>query len=273
MKIIPAGAARIPALGFGTWQLEGKECSDGVADALAAGYRHVDTAWRYGNHEAVGEGLARSRVPRGEVFLTTKIWFEDLRPADLCVRAEESLKQLRTDYVDLLLIHWPNPRIPLEDTLEAMEGLRDAGLTRHIGVSNFPPSWVVRAAAVATPVCDQVEYHALLSQDHLLGPLRKRAMALVAYSPLAHGRLLDHPVLAEIAADRGQTPAQVALRWLVQQEQVGAIPKASSREHMEQNLRIFEFSLEEEEMERIHALAEREGERVIEPGFAPTWER
>lgn len=273
METIAAKEAVIPALGFGTWQLRGSDCSDRVADALSLGYRHIDTAQRYENHEAVGAGLRRSGVAREDVFLTTKIWFEDLHWDDVIASTETSLKQLDTEYVDLLLIHWPNPQVSLEETLGAMLELRVRGRVRHLGVSNFPPSWVERASALAPVVCDQVEYHPLLSQEHLLGPLRERDMALVAYSPLAHGELLDDPTLQEIARAHDRSVAQVALRWLVSQEGVGAVPKAGSREHAEENLRIFDFALGDDEMRRIHALARREGERTIDPHFAPAWER
>lgn len=270
---VPARGARIPALGFGTWQLEGRTCTERVADALAVGYRHVDTAKKYENHEAVGAGLRRSGVDREEIFLTSKVWFEDLAHDDVIASTEASLKELDTDYLDLLLIHWPNPRVPLEETLGAMRELQEKGRVRHLGVSNFPPSWVEQAVEHATLVCNQVEYHPLLSQQKLLEVLRANDMALVAYSPLAHGEGLDHPVLEEIARAHDRSPAAVALRWLVSQEGVAAIPKAASREHLEENFRIFEFELDEEEIRRIHALAEREGERTVDPDFAPKWER
>lgn len=273
MKTIVTGNALIPALGLGTWQLQGKHCADCVADALAAGYRHVDTAQRYDNHEAVGAGLRRSGLARDEVFLTSKLWFEHLRRDDALASMEETLKELGTDYVDLMLIHWPNPKVPLEETLEAMQRMREKGWIRHIGVSNFPPSWLEEAAELAPIVCDQVEYHPLLSQGHLLDALRAREIALIAYSPLAHGEVVDEPTLVEIGRAHERSAVQVALRWLLQQERVGAIPKASSREHVEENLRVFDFELDEEEMRRIHALARREGERTVDPDFAPGWER
>jgi diketogulonate reductase-like aldo/keto reductase len=273
MQVVSARGARIPALGFGTWQLQGGDCAERVAEALDLGYRHVDTAQAYENHERVGEGLRASGVGREEIFLTTKLWFENLRHDEVLSSAERSLKELGTDYVDLLLVHWPNEAVDLEETLGAMLELRDRGRVRHVGVSNFPPSWLEEAAEDAPVVCDQVEYHPLLSQDRLLAAIRARDMALVAYSPLAHGRILDDPVLQEIARSHGRSAAQVALRWLVQQERVCAIPKASSREHVEENLRIFDFELGPEEMERLHALAERRHERVIDPEFAPEWER
>lgn len=273
MEILEANGARIPALGFGTWQLEGQTCSDRVSDALAVGYRHIDTAKQYGNHEAVGAGLARSDVDREEIFLTSKVWFEDLAYHDVIASTEASLKELGTDYLDLLLIHWPNPTIPLEETLGAMMALREQGRVHHLGVSNFPPSWVARALELAPLVCDQVEYHPRLSQRFLLQLLRENGMALVAYSPLAHGEGLDDPVLEEIARRHDRTPAEVALRWLLSQSGVSAIPKTASREHLIQNFHVFEFALSEEEMRQLHALAALEGARTVDPDFAPEWER
>ncbi|HKJ24410.1 MAG TPA: aldo/keto reductase [Myxococcota bacterium] len=272
-KVLSANGARIPALGLGTWQLEGETCTQRVADALAMGYRHVDTAKAYGNHAAVGAGLTRAGVDRDEIFLTSKVWFDDLAYPDVIASTEASLKELGTDHLDLLLVHWPNPRVPLEETFEAMLELREKQRIRYLGVSNFPPTWVERAVRLAPIVCDQVEYHPLLGQDHLLEKLRAHDMALVAYSPLAHGEGLDHPTLQEIARAHGRSPAEVALRWLLAQDGVGAIPKAASRAHLEQNLRATTLELSGEEMRRIHALAEREGERTVDPDFAPSWER
>jgi len=273
MQMTTEGAARIPALGLGTWQVQGRTCADRVADALAVGYRHVDTAQAYDNEEDVGRGLRRGAVGRDEVFLTTKLWRENLTRDAVLRTSEESLSRLGTDYVDLLLIHWPSDQVPVEETLDAMREIQERGRARHLGVSNFPPSWLERAAAHTTLVCDQVEYHPLLSQDHLLGPLRERGMALVAYSPLAHGEIPKCETLAEIGRAHGKSASQVALRWLVQQEGVRAIPKAASREHLEENFRVFDFDLDPAEMERIHALATRNGERTVDPEFAPSWER
>lgn len=265
--------ASLPSLGMGTWKLTGEACADRVCDALEIGYRHVDTAQAYENHAQVGQGLRRASVDREEIFLTTKVWFENLRAGVLQRSVEESLRELDVDYVDLLLIHWPNPKVPLEETLDALLAIQEQGRTRHVGVSNFPPTWLERASNRAPLVCDQVEYHPLLSQQALLETLREREMALVAYSPLAHGKLLDEPVLLEIAEAHERSPAQVALRWLLSQEGVATIPKASSREHLEENFDVFGFDLDEDEQQRLHRLAAREGERTVDPDFAPTWER
>jgi len=273
MHTIHAGGAEIPSLGLGTWQLRGTTCARRVADALAIGYRHLDTAQMYGNHEAVGAGMRRAGVPREEIFLTSKLWLDSLGASAVAAGTEQALRELGTDYLDLLLIHWPNPDVPLGETLDAMRAQCQQGRVRHLGVSNFPPSWLEKAVSAAPIVCNQVEYHPFLSQQHLLDPVRTRGMALVAYSPLAHGRVHEHAVLQELADRHGRSPAQVALRWLLSQPQVAAIPKASRREHLEENFDVFGFTLSQEEMARLHALAEDEGARTVDPEFAPRWER
>ncbi len=272
-RTVRAGDAAIPAIGLGTWQLKGSICADRVADALSIGYTHVDTARMYGNHEAVGEGMRRSGVDRDRIFLTTKLWLDELRRKDVIARTEKSLQELKTDHLDLLLIHWPSDEVPLRETLEAMLEMRDRGRVRHIGVSNFPPSHLEEAVRIAPIVCDEVEYHPLLSQDRLLVALRTRDLGLIAYSPLAHGDAPGDETLRAIAADHGKSAAQVALRWLIQQDGVVAIPKASSRTHLEENFAVFDFVLDEEEMRRIRSLALEEGRRTADPDFAPVWER
>lgn len=272
-NVVTAREAEIPALGLGTWKLEGRTCAERVADALAIGYRHLDTAQAYENHESVGEGIRESNVPREEIFLTTKVHRDKLRRADVLSSMDTSLKELGTDYVDLLLIHWPNEKVPLDETFDAMLELRERDRIRHIGVSNFPPSWLEEAAEEGPVVCNQVEYHALLCQDPLLRCLRARDMALVAYSPLAHGEVLQDDTLEEIGRQYDRSAAQVALRWLIQQDGVCAIPKAASRKHLEENFQIFDFALDQEQMKQIHQLARRADERTIDPDYAPTWER
>lgn len=273
VPLVPAGPARMPALGFGTWQMTGDSCRRAVSDALAIGYRHVDTAQMYENHEAVGRGLADASVDRDEVFLTTKVWWENLRPEQIAETMEQSLKELGTDHVDLTLIHWPNDDVPLEQSLEALAEQREKGRTKHVGVSNFPPSLLAQASERAPLACDQVEYHPLLSQEGLHSELESRGQALVAYSPLAHGEAVKDPLVREIAEKHDRSPAQVCLRWLVQQDGVAAIPKAGSREHAEENFRIFDFELEEADMGRLHELARTRGRRTVDPDFAPDWER
>lgn len=259
----------MPALGFGTWELQGRECRSAVAAALAEGYRHLDTAAMYDNEEEVGRALAEASASRHEVFVTTKVWWDHLEPDALRRSTHDSLRKLRTDHVDLLLVHWPNPDVPLGDTLSAMETLRREGKVRRIGVSNFPRDLLRQAADLAGVACDQVEYHPFLSQEELLEEVRKRGMVLTAYSPLAHGRAIRDDTLREIGDRHGVGPAQVALRWLLDQESVAAIPRSSDRDHIRANLRVTGFSLTGEERERIDGLAR--GERVVDPEFAPDW--
>lgn len=261
---------KVPALGLGTWQLKGDACTRGVEHALDIGYRHIDTAQIYKNEEAVGKGLAASTVDRDAYFLTTKVWYENLAPGAVRSTAETSLQRLGTDYVDLLLIHWPSNEVPMEASLDALRVLQDEGKIRHFGVSNFTPSLLRRALDHATVFANQVEYHPFLDQSALRDLADEHDLLLTAYSPLAQGDVLHDDTLQEIGEAHGKTAAQVALRWLVQQPNVAAIPKASSDEHRAANFALFDFALSQTEMDRIHALAR--GERLVDPSFAPSWE-
>ena len=260
----------VPKIGFGTWQITGADAREGVEDALALGYRHIDTARAYGNEAEVGAALAASGVPRDEVWLTTKLWTDEFRAADAERAAEDSLRKLRTDHVDLLLLHWPNPEVPLAETLGALNALRERGVTRHIGLSNFPSRLVAEALEHAPVFADQVEYHPYLAQPALLAQARERDLLLEAYSPFAHGRLFDDPVLGEIAEGHGRSVGQVVLRWLLDQPQVVALPKASSHERRAENLAVFDFSLSEEERSRVAHL--QRGLRTGDPPWAPDWD-
>lgn len=262
-KSLTAHDATIPALGLGTWDLRGDTCIARVADALELGYRHIDTAEMYDNHREVGAGIRRSRVDREQVFLTTKVWRDDLTRRGVLASTERALTELGTEYVDLLLIHWPSDDVPLEHTLDAMLELRAQGKVRHLGVSNFAPPWLERAVAHAPIVCNQIEYHPFLAQDDALLQIREHGLALIAYCPLAHGRVATNAVLREIGQAHRKSPAQVALRWLLQQDSVGAIPKAADRRHLEQNFDVFDFCLDDLQMHRVGELADR-GERLPE---------
>ena len=260
----------VPAIGFGTWQVTGRDAEDGVADALAIGYRHIDTARMYGNEDEVGRAIAASGVDRGDVFLTSKIWIEDF-PADRLTRAaEDSLRRLRTDYLDLLLLHWPNPDLPVAEPIGALVRLQERGLIRHLGVSNFPTALVTEALAHGPVFANQVEYHPYLAQPKLLAQAREHDLLLEAYSPFAHGKLLDDPVLREIGEGHGKSVGQVALRWLIDQPGVCALPKASSHERRAQNLDVFDFALSDAERERIDGLDRQM--RTGNPSFAPEWD-
>jgi 2,5-diketo-D-gluconate reductase B len=260
----------IPKLGFGTWRLSGRACSEGVADALAAGYRHVDTARTYGNEGDVGRGLRSSPVDRSEVFLATKVWPDDLAPERVRSSLERSLRALDTEYVDLYLIHWPNPRIPLAATLEAMTALRDEGRTREIGVSNFTSSQFREALDLAPVIVNQVEYHVYLDQSAVLEVCRERDVELTAYRPLGKGQVMSDAVIAEIAAAHGATPAQVALAWLIGQEGVSAVPKASSPERRRENLGALRVELSADERAAIDALPK--DRRFVQTQWSPDWD-
>jgi 2,5-diketo-D-gluconate reductase B len=250
------GGGKLPVLGLGTWELSGRRCVDVVGRALELGYRHVDTAEMYANEGAVGQALAASGLDRREVFLTSKVWTSHFRAADVPRTAERSLRLLRTDYLDLLLMHWPNPEVPLRETLEALAGLLEAGKVRAIGISNFPPE-LLRQALDASPApiaCDQVRYHVGHDQEELRRAARAAGVAVTAYWPLRHGGLLGEAALAEIGRNHGKSPAQVAIRWLIEHEGVATIPKASSDAHLTANLEVFDFELSGEERRRLASL-------------------
>ena len=262
---------RLPALGFGTFRMAGEECRSAVEDALAIGYRHIDTAQSYDNEEQVGEALSRSGVPREEIFLVTKLRPRNFRAGDVRSSSEESLRKLKTEYVDLLLLHWPNDDVPLSETLGSLEELRKSGQIRHIGVSNFPSKLVEEANQHTEVFANQVEYHPYLSQRTLLALSSELGYLLTAYSPIAKGAVSKDETLLAIGREHGKTPVQVTLRWLIQQERVAAIPKASTAEHRKTNFDIFDFELSEEEMRRISSLA-HPGGRVVDPEGAPDWD-
>jgi 2,5-diketo-D-gluconate reductase B len=262
--------AEVPKIGFGTWQLKNDDCVRGVAEALRAGYRHIDTARVYENEQQVGEGIRDSGVPRDEIWLTSKLWTSSFARDRAKRSAEKSLEALGVDYVDLYLLHWPEPTVPVEETLTALRELQDDGRIRHVGVSNFTVALVEEARRHATIFANQVEYHAYLGQDALLAQAREHDVLLEAYSPFAHGDLLGDPVLAEIGEAHGKSAGQVALRWLIDQPNVCALPKATAPERIRQNLEVFDFSLSDEERGRIDAL--ERGHRTADPEWAPTWD-
>jgi len=252
---ITVQGVKVPKLGLGTWQMTGADCAEGVRDALELGYRHIDTAAAYGNEEEVGRGIADSGVDHDEVFVVTKISPRDAAPDDVRRSYERSLRKLAVDHLDLLLLHWPNDQVPLADTLGAMEEAVQFGATRAIGVSNFPADLLREALDRAPVLCDQVEFHPYQPQPGVLELARERDVLITAYSPFAEGRLLDDPVLRQVADELGRTPAQVALRWLLDQPQVSTIPKASTHERREENLAVFDFDLTEDQRGRIAGLA------------------
>jgi diketogulonate reductase-like aldo/keto reductase len=272
--LVEANGASIPALGLGTFRLEGDACTEAVKHALSVGYRHLDTARMYGNEAAVGAGLKASGLGRDEVFVTTKVWWEDITPGHLERSAEASLKRLGLSMVDLLLIHWPNPAVPLRDSIGALCNAKRRGLACHIGISNFPSAMLREAVALADEplVTNQVEYHPRLDQSAVLAAARENGMALTSYCPLGRGELLGDATIRAIAEKHGKTPAQIVLRWHVQQPGVVAIPKSGTPARIAENLDIFDFALGEQEMAALSGLARPDG-RTIDPAFAPAWDR
>ncbi len=245
---------KVPSLGLGTYRLSGADCERSVEEGLKMGYRHVDTAQMYANEEQVGNGVRASGVDRGDVFITTKVWPSDFSRERVFETVRQSLKKLQMDHVDLLLMHWPSRDVPLSETLGAMSELRSSGSVRHVGVSNFPPEMVAEVSSHAEVFCNQIKYHPGEDRGDLLSQAGEMDYLLTAYSPISRGAVLRNPTLSQIAEEHGKTPAQVALRWLIQQEKVAAIPKATSREHLEANLYIFDFKLSKEEMQRVFNL-------------------
>jgi diketogulonate reductase-like aldo/keto reductase len=245
----------IPIMGFGTYPMKGDECQRAVEAALELGYRHLDTADNYGNQEPVGAAIKASGIARGELFVTTKVPRERLRFDDVIRTCENSLRELRTDYLDLYLVHWPNNDIPMEETFRAMARLLDDGRIRAFGVSNFTASRLERALAleIAPIAMNQVEYHPLLNQTDLHQFCEANGVAITAYSPLAQGKIADEPAVREVARRVGRAPGQVTLRWLYQRGIV-AIPKASSREHIRENLEVLDFELPPEEFRAMDTI-------------------
>jgi 2,5-diketo-D-gluconate reductase B len=260
----------IPPLGLGTWLVEGQQCERSVECALELGYRHLDTAQIYRNEGEVGRAVERSRVPREELWITTKVWREALLPRALRDSVSASLERLRTDRVDLLLVHWPNGAVPLAATLGALEAERESGRARFVGVSNFPRALLREACAQIDVAMNQVELHAYLQQRELCAEAERLGVRLTAYSPLARGKVAEDAVLAAIGARYGRTASQVALRWLLERGHV-VIPKAVRPEHLRENLGALGFALDDGDRAAIEALDR--GLRTIDPPFAPAWDR
>ena len=272
MEMITAHGLRMPKLGLGTWRMKGDECREAVERAFSLGYRHIDTAEMYGNEEEVGRALAGARLPRADIHVTTKVWWNNLAPDAMRRAIETSLGKLQTDYVDLYMIHWPAPDMDLPAALETLTKLKEEGLARAIGVCNFPVALLRQAVEeVGAPIAvNQVEYHVLLGQDTVLEWLRAHDMALTAYCPIAQGKLANHEELGVIARKHDATPAQIALKWLLDQPGVAAIPKASRRESQIANLEALKITLDDSDRAAIAALPK--AQRLVNPGFAPAWD-
>lgn len=262
----------VPSIGLGTFELKGEQGIRAIRSAIDAGYRHIDTAIRYGNEKEVGQAIRDSGVARDELFITTKIWFDNLAPENVAARTAESLERLQLDHVDLLLIHWPNRDVPLGETLAAFAEQRARGKTRQIGVSNFTTTLLDEAIRVhgADLFANQVEYHPFLAQPRVIKAVRDAGMLMTAYLPLARGDVFKSNILREIGSRHDKSAGQVALRWLIQQDGVAAIPRSSKIENIRANLDVFDFELDEAEMKRIAALDEQR--RMVDFDWSPDWD-
>jgi diketogulonate reductase-like aldo/keto reductase len=273
LPTLSSHGAEIPLAGFGTSPLTGDVTPDNIVAALHAGYRHLDTGRKYGTERATGEGMRASGIPRKDIFLTTKVSHENLRETDFARSVDESLKALKVDYFDLLMIHWPNLEIPVPEAVKGLAKAKRQGVTRHIGIANFNTTLIEQALkSCPEPIAAlQAEYHPYLDQTKVLAACNKHGLAFVAYCPLGRGRLFDDPVLGEIARNRGRTVAQIALRWLIQQN-VAAIPRSSNAGRIAANLNVFDFTLGDDEMKRIAALKRPDG-RIANPvERVPPWD-
>ena len=268
LPTVATNGAKIPLLGLGTWDLRGRTCARLVEQALRLGYRHIDTAEMYDNEREVGEGLHGCGIKRSEIFVTTKVWPSHFAPGDLERAARDSIARLRLREVDLLLLHWPNPQIPLANTLGALCKVKREGLAHHIGVSNFTVKLITEAVRLSTEplVCNQIECHPFLDQSKVIAASRKHDMAVVAYSPIARGSARNDKLLARIGAAHGKTAAQVCLRYLVQQDIV-VIPRTSKEQRLSENAAIFDFALSSAEMKEITGLAHRDG-RIVDWSYS-----
>ena len=272
MDSIKTQGIAMPKLGLGTFRMQGDACRAAVESAISLGYRHIDTAEMYGNEEAIGAAIAAARVPRGELHVTTKVWPENLAPDAIRRAFDGSLKKLRLDHVDLYLVHWPSRSMNLPAVLETLMKLKEEGRTRAIGVANFPTALMkVAVEEVKAPIaCNQVEYHVMLDQSKLMKYLAAHNIPLVAYCPLAQGRVADDATLAKVGRKHNASAAQVALKWLLDQEGVAAIPKASRAESQKANLDALKVKLDDADRKEIAALPK--DKRCVNPGFGPDWD-
>ncbi|HEV7435574.1 MAG TPA: aldo/keto reductase [Pseudorhizobium sp.] len=274
MHSVSANGDNIPALGFGTFRMPDEDVYRILPEALKLGFRHVDTAQVYKNEASVGDVIQKSGVPRADIFLTTKVWVDRVGQKAFIASVDESLTKLKTDYVDLLLLHWPQSEMPLADRMGALNELRKAGKVKNIGVSNFSTALMAEAVRLsdAPVVTNQIEYHPYLDQTKVIEEARKTDMSITAYYLMADGKVPQDPVLKEIGARHGKTAAQVVLRWAVQQKDVIALSKTATESRLAENYDIFDFALGDGEMAEIHKLARPDG-RIVTPGhLAPEWD-
>ena len=272
MEYLQTQGIRLPRLGLGTFRLQGDACRAAVETALGLGYRHIDTAEMYGNEQPIGAAIAASGVARNDLHVTTKVWNENLAPDAIRRAFDASLDKLGLDHVDLYLVHWPAKAMNLPAMFETLMKLQQDGRTRAIGVANFNIALLKTVVEeIKAPIaCNQVEYHVMLDQTPLRQYLAARSIPLVAYCPLAQGRVASDPTLMSIGRKHGASAAQVALKWLLDQDGVAAIPKASRRESQQANLDALKITLDEADRAKIAALPK--DRRCVNPGFAPAWD-
>lgn len=272
MQTITANGATIPAIGLGVMTLKDEICVKAVDTALRIGYRHIDTAQMYGNEREVGEGLRSSGVPRDEIFVTTKVWHDRQKAGDLERSVDESLDRLKLQHVDLLLIHWPNKDVPLKETFDALAKVKRAGKTRHVGVANFTVA-LIEEAVKASPeplVTNQIEVHPFIDRSKVIDASRRHGLSVTAYCPIARGAAPGDAVLERIGKAHGKSPAQVSLRYLVQQNII-PIPRTANPQHLQENLDVFDFTLSDGEMKELRALSGA-NKRIVSPPHAPQWD-
>ena len=272
MEYLQTQGISLPRLGLGTYRMQGEVCRAAVESALGLGYRHIDTAEMYGNEEAIGDAIATSRVARGDLHVTTKVWNENLAPDAIRRAFDASLKKLKLDHVDLYLVHWPARNMNLPAMFETLLKLKQEGRTRAIGVANFNIALLKTVVEeIKAPIaCNQIEYHVMLDQTKVRKYLAGKSIPLVAYCPLAQGQAASDETLTAIGRKHGASAAQVALKWLLDQDSVAAIPKASRAESQQANLDALKLKLDDADRKAIAALPKNQ--RCVNPGFAPAWD-
>ncbi len=272
---LSAHGAQIPAVGYGTMLFPAPERAvELIVYSLECGYRHIDTARKYGSEKWVGEGIRASGLPRKDIWVTTKVTEENAKADDFTRSVDTSLKALGLDYVDLLLIHWPQPKVPLEETLGALAKARREGLAKNIGVSNFTVPLLDEAVGKCPEplLTNQIEYHAYIRQDKIIAACGRHGLLVTCHVPLARGAVLKDPVIRDVAKSHGKTAAQVALKWLVQQPDMVVVPRALEYSEIKENIDIFDFELSENEMNQISGLRDR-NRRIVDPTVRrPVWD-
>lgn len=272
MKYITLGKLAFPAIGLGTYKIIGPQAIDIIRNAILMGYRHLDTAQLYDNEKEVGRAFIESGIPRNEIFITTKVWPSNLSEDKFFPSVEESLAKLKIDHADLLLVHWPHHLLPVEDYIPRLIQAQQVGLTKEIGVSNFNIAQLKSALkAGANIVTNQVEFHPWINQVKLIAFLKKNNITLTAYCPLGQGRFIADKKLETLAVTHARTPAQIILRWMMQKDEVLAIPKSTNLYRLRENINVFDFELSEHEMEIIDAWR-LENTRVVGAQAGAIWD-